>query len=210
MSTAEDLDIPRPRTRADCHPMRTGDDGELQPCPWVSCRHHLYLDTLKRGKIHLNFPDLEVWEMAETCSLDLADRDGMNLEEVGEALGLTKQAMQQLEDRLFPKVRRRVEYLLEIHDDVAWFDKREQRRRPSYAGCSVRDVLVDEWPLTVAQIAERIDRNRVTVKKRLYALERDGIVERCGMGELTTGSYPGGRRPTAWRLVGQRWGAENV
>ncbi|MGN6107941.1 MAG: hypothetical protein ACTHU0_22725 [Kofleriaceae bacterium] len=31
------LDIPRPKTRADCR-------AEARPCPWVSCRHHLLLE----------------------------------------------------------------------------------------------------------------------------------------------------------------------
>lgn len=33
---AEVLALQRPRTRGEC--------GEVRPCPWVSCRHHLLLD----------------------------------------------------------------------------------------------------------------------------------------------------------------------
>ena len=58
--------VVRPRTRGDC------EQGE-RPCPFVSCKHHLYLDVSARtGAIKLNFPDLEVWEMNETCALDVA------------------------------------------------------------------------------------------------------------------------------------------
>src|SRR5262249_28750008 len=49
------VDEPRPRTRAECA------EGQ-RPCPWVSCKHHLYLDVNpETGSIKLNFPDLEVW-----------------------------------------------------------------------------------------------------------------------------------------------------
>ena len=64
-----------------------------RPCPFVSCSHHLYLDVNpETGAIKLNFPHLEVWEMAETCSLDVADRGGITLEEVGAILNLTARA----------------------------------------------------------------------------------------------------------------------
>ena len=72
----------------------------MRPCPYVSCKHHLYLDVNpETGSIKLNFPDLEVWEMAETCSLDVADRGGITLEEVGEILNLTRERIRQVEVR---------------------------------------------------------------------------------------------------------------
>src|SRR5688572_18051569 len=50
----------RPRTREECR------DGP-RPCPFVACRHHLYIDVSpSTGTIKLNFPDLEVWELAES------------------------------------------------------------------------------------------------------------------------------------------------
>jgi hypothetical protein len=84
-------DIERPRTRAECA------EGE-RPCPFVSCQHHLYLDVSARtGAIKLNFPDLEVWEMNETCALDVADRGGTTLEEVGAIMNLTRERIRQVE-----------------------------------------------------------------------------------------------------------------
>jgi hypothetical protein len=84
-------DIERPRTRAEC-----GD--APRPCPFVSCKHHLYLDVSARtGAIKLNFPDLEVWEMSETCALDVADRGGTTLEEVGAIMNLTRERIRQVE-----------------------------------------------------------------------------------------------------------------
>jgi hypothetical protein len=84
-------DIERPRTRAEC-------SDAPRPCPFVSCKHHLYLDVSARtGAIKLNFPDLEVWEMSETCALDVADRGGTTLEEVGAIMNLTRERIRQVE-----------------------------------------------------------------------------------------------------------------
>jgi hypothetical protein len=86
-----DTEVERPETRADCA------NGE-RPCPFVSCKHHLYLDVSARtGAIKLNFPDLEVWEMTETCALDVADRGGTTLEEVGAIMNLTRERIRQVE-----------------------------------------------------------------------------------------------------------------
>ncbi len=84
-------DEEHPRVRADCA-------GGARPCPFVSCKHHLYLDVSARtGAIKLNFPDLEVWEMTETCALDVADRGGTTLEEVGAIMNLTRERIRQVE-----------------------------------------------------------------------------------------------------------------
>jgi len=83
--------VDKPVTRADC------GAGE-RPCPFVSCKHHLYLDVSARtGAIKLNFPDLEVWEMVETCALDVSDRGGTTLEEVGAIMNLTRERIRQVE-----------------------------------------------------------------------------------------------------------------
>jgi len=49
------------------------------------------------GSVKLNFPDLEVWEMEETCTLDVAERGGVTLEEVGDILNLTRERVRQVE-----------------------------------------------------------------------------------------------------------------
>jgi hypothetical protein len=51
----------------------------------------------KTGAIKLNFPDLEVWEMTETCALDIADKGGTTLEEVGAIMNLTRERIRQVE-----------------------------------------------------------------------------------------------------------------
>jgi hypothetical protein len=72
----------------------------------VSCKHHLYLDVNPdTGSIKINFPDLEVWEMPETCSLDVADRGGITLEEVGEIMNLTRERIRQVEVRGLLKLK---------------------------------------------------------------------------------------------------------
>ena len=86
-----ETDYWRPNSRAQCAEMD-------RPCPFVSCKYHLYIDVHPvRGSIKINFPDLEVWEMTETCALDVADRSGITLEEVGEIMNLTRERVRQVE-----------------------------------------------------------------------------------------------------------------
>jgi len=69
-----------------------------RPCLYVSCRHHLYLDVnTQTGSVKFNFPDKEVWELEETCALDVAERGGITLEEVGKIMNLTRERIRQIE-----------------------------------------------------------------------------------------------------------------
>jgi hypothetical protein len=87
-----------PLVRGDCAQ-------EERPCPYVSCRYHLFVDVDPRsGSAKLNFPDLfdidgfpELERMKETCVLDVADREDATLEEVGELLNVTRERVRQLE-----------------------------------------------------------------------------------------------------------------
>lgn len=73
------MDDTRPRTRADCV-------NGPRPCQFVSCKHNLYLDVNpETGSIKLNFPDKEIWELEHTCALDVAEKGGITLEEVGKS-----------------------------------------------------------------------------------------------------------------------------
>ncbi len=98
----KDFHYEKPRTRAEC---RHG----LRPCPFVSCRYHLYLDVKENGSIKINFPDLEVWQMEETCALDVAERGAITLEEIGEIMNLTRERVRQLEVNALFKLRREEE-----------------------------------------------------------------------------------------------------
>lgn len=87
------VDVDRPKTREQCR----GHEG---PCPFVSCRHHLYLDVNpENGSIKFNFPHLEPWELRESCALDIAERTAITLEEVGEVMNLTRERVRQVELR---------------------------------------------------------------------------------------------------------------
>lgn len=95
----EIVDYWRPRSRSECLEMN-------RPCLFVSCRHHLFLDVNPRtGSVKLNFPDKEVWELEETCALDVADRGGITLEDVGLIMNLTRERIRQVEMRGLEKLR---------------------------------------------------------------------------------------------------------
>ncbi|MEW5851661.1 MAG: sigma factor-like helix-turn-helix DNA-binding protein [Myxococcota bacterium] len=95
----EVLEYDRPRTRADCV-------NGPRPCLFVSCRYHLYLDVNpETGSVKLNFPDKEVWDLEQTCALDVAERGGVTLEEVGEIMNLTRERIRQVEVRGLQKLK---------------------------------------------------------------------------------------------------------
>lgn len=89
----------RPVARVECK------DGE-RPCPYVACKHHLYLDVNPRtGSIKFNFPGCELGEMKETCALDIADRGAITLEEIGDIMNLTRERVRQLEQSALQKLQ---------------------------------------------------------------------------------------------------------
>jgi hypothetical protein len=89
----------RPRTRADCV------NGE-RPCLFVACKYNLYLDVNpETGSVKLNFPDKEIWDLPYTCALDVAEKGGITLEEVGEIMNLTRERIRQVETRGLEKIR---------------------------------------------------------------------------------------------------------
>src|SRR5690606_15326451 len=93
-----ETDYWKPRTRAECK-------GGPRPCPYISCKHHLFVDVSPRtGAIKLNFPDLEVWELSESCALDVADRGGTTLEDVGAIMNLTRERIRQVEVKALAKL----------------------------------------------------------------------------------------------------------
>lgn len=93
--------VERPLTRDECV------DGP-RPCPFVGCRHNLYLDVNPQtGTITLNHPDLEPWEVAEhqSCSLDVAEAGTLTLEEVSDLANVTRERIRQLEVRALLKLK---------------------------------------------------------------------------------------------------------
>ncbi|MFY0523964.1 sigma factor-like helix-turn-helix DNA-binding protein [Archangium gephyra] len=97
------VDSQRPKTRADCV-------NGPRPCLFVSCKHNLYLDVNpETGSIKLNFPDKEIWELEHTCALDVAEKGGITLEEVGAIMNLTRERIRQVETRGLLKLREATE-----------------------------------------------------------------------------------------------------
>ncbi len=91
-----------PRCRSECR-------GGPRPCPWVSCRYHLYLDVSDGGAIKLNFPDQEPWELACSCALDVAEgHDGLTLDDVGQLLNVTRERSRQIEVGALEKINSRL------------------------------------------------------------------------------------------------------
>jgi hypothetical protein len=83
----------RPLTRADC-------EEAGRPCPYVGCKYNLYLDVSpETGSIKINFPSVDPLAMDEnaSCALDLTERMGMTLDEVGSVMNVTRERIRQIE-----------------------------------------------------------------------------------------------------------------
>lgn len=99
---ASDPETPslRPRTRGDCV-------SRLRPCPFISCRHHLFIEVMPSGSIKMAFGDGvdTLVSMAETCSLDVADRGEHDMGKIGRYLGVTPARIQQEVSQALAKLR---------------------------------------------------------------------------------------------------------
>ncbi|MFH0899066.1 MAG: sigma factor-like helix-turn-helix DNA-binding protein [Pseudomonadota bacterium] len=98
-----------PRIRADC-------EHGPRPCPWNTCRYHLARDSYAEP-------------MVETCALDVARRGGINLEETGQILGMTRERIRQIQTEAFGKLAKvrhgRGRAWLEIRQDLEGGRKRK-------------------------------------------------------------------------------------
>lgn len=104
VGTAEirDVDVNegRPITRGDCASVP-------RPCPYVTCKHNLYLDVnVDTGSIKLNFPHIEPEEMKHSCALDIADGGGLTLEDCADVTNLTRERIRQIEFRSLVRIRK--------------------------------------------------------------------------------------------------------
>ena len=57
----------RPTSRSQCPGYR--------PCPYVSCRYHLFLDVTRRGRLRLKYPETEIIDLEESCSSTSQNKD---------------------------------------------------------------------------------------------------------------------------------------
>ena len=95
----------RPSTRADCKDVP-------RPCPFVSCRHHVFLSVTMTGGIvyHHRSP----WDLPpdRSCALDMAELEGMPQEEVAAALGYRdRQGVAACEELAIEKMRKKLRRL---------------------------------------------------------------------------------------------------
>lgn len=101
------LHVLRPKTRGECA------DGP-RPCPWVTCRMHLFTDVSpKSGSLKINFPgrsiEYTLRAMKDTCALDVADRGGITLEEVGDLVNVSMERARQIQEPALGKTREQVD-----------------------------------------------------------------------------------------------------
>ncbi len=98
--------LARPKIRAHCV------DGP-RPCPFVSCRHHLAFEVTAAGGLKANHPETDLDDLADTCALDVADRGGVTLEEVGRRLNVTRERIRQEETKALRRLQRLGEWTRE-------------------------------------------------------------------------------------------------
>ncbi|HEX3596658.1 MAG TPA: sigma factor-like helix-turn-helix DNA-binding protein [Polyangiaceae bacterium] len=136
----------KPRSREECL------EGP-RPCPFVSCKHHLFIDVSPRtGAIKLNFPDLEVWDMGESCALDVADRGGTTLEDVGAIMNLTRERIRQVEVKALAKL----EALRDMMALREYVDEGPvgKRRLPQLTKADLADIDEDDEDADVEDVEE--------------------------------------------------------
>jgi hypothetical protein len=104
-----DVDYPtnvaRPRLRSECLQMP-------RPCPFASCKHHLFIDVGESGSVKLNFPDRDIDTLVETCSLDVADRGETTLDIIGALMNVTRERARQIEAQALSKAGPGLKHLL--------------------------------------------------------------------------------------------------
>ncbi len=95
-------------------PMHRSDCADIErPCPFVSCKHHLFIDVSRAGSIKFNFPDLiradgtiAFEKMRATCVLDIAAEGGATMERTGRMMNVTRERIRQIEARALRKGKR--------------------------------------------------------------------------------------------------------
>jgi len=93
------------------------------PCPYASCKNHLFGDVTPDGSLRIYRPALEIDQLPDTCSIDVAMRGTNGFDKIGWYLGITaRQARDDFESalrKIAPAYQRSLE--------------REERERP---GCT--------------------------------------------------------------------------
>lgn len=89
----------QPRTRAECPPADV-------PCPFVTCRYHLWTTRAYHRGAVVAIVESPVWgDMDHTCVLNDADAQERNCEQVGAILRIGRQRVHQVEHKALNKAR---------------------------------------------------------------------------------------------------------
>jgi DNA-directed RNA polymerase sigma subunit (sigma70/sigma32) len=59
--------------------------------------------------------------MEESCVLDIADRDGVTLEQVGDYINLTRERIRQIEEDIIRSLREKVETKVPAYKRSKWY-----------------------------------------------------------------------------------------
>ena len=78
----------------------------MRPCPFAGCKYHLLLEVTDIGNIKQRM-DLDDWLTGTkpSCVLDVADRGGMILEDVGALMDITRERVRQIEAMALDEMR---------------------------------------------------------------------------------------------------------
>lgn len=174
--TAE-LEAERPRTRGDCA-------GGPRPCPWVSCRHHLYLNVdPTTGALQVANVDVPVWEMRESCALDVADEGGHDLYAIADATNVTRERVRQVEVPALLRLKRASdEHELQPLPRVRPSEPlprsgRRRQERITATGARVLELLGDGWQST-GEVAQALGCVVQMAHEALTRLRASGLVMR--------------------------------
>lgn len=161
-------DHDRPQAREECA-------NGARPCPYVGCKHHFYLDVSDRtGSVKMNFPDLEPWELTESCALDVADRGGLTLDEVAEVLNLSAERIRQVEAKGFRKVK------LAIKDGAVFVDAPEREVYRGHAR-GARDADDGDEVVVVREAVAAEDRDMAARVRQAWGSGVDSVPWRVPM-----------------------------
>ena len=99
-SYVDGVEIERPKIRSDC-------ENGIRPCPFVSCRFHLYLQIATGGNLKVSHKGKEPWEREHSCALDLADDGPHTLDAIAGWIGATRERVRQIETYAMSKLGER-------------------------------------------------------------------------------------------------------
>lgn len=169
----EGVEYTRPRTRGDC---LQGENAQ-RPCPFLSCRFHLYLDVSpKSGGIKFNFDHLEAYEIPESCALDVADKGGDTLENIGLMMNLTRERVRQLEAKALHKLKQ-LSDLASFADDIFGDIQRPDLNEPEHArsGIARKDI---------SAAMRRVIPNSAPTERAIRAGKHGGPTSRAPSNEM--------------------------